>query len=144
MIKNLSEYFNPEYQYYLDSVHYTKLDTEAPVNTLKLDGEDHIEVQVLNKDVKVTLTRIVGFKPEGVFSLTVSFGAILKFNEDKIHEYDWNTINLAEEFKLNGGFVLGNLISRIILLVGEITSSFGQQPIFLPMISDNNVDDSQE
>ena len=144
MIKNLSEYFEPEYQYYLNSINYTKLDSELPISALKMDGEDRIEVQVLDKKVKLTLTRNIGFKPEGLFSLNVSFGAILTFKEDKIHEYDWNTINLADEFIHYGGFVLGNLISRITLLVGQITSSFGQPPIFLPTVPENNIDASQE
>ena len=41
-------------------------------------------------------------------------------------------MNLAEEFRKNGQFVLGNLMNRISLLIAEITSSFGQAPIILP------------
>ena len=41
-------------------------------------------------------------------------------------------INLADEFRKNGDFVTIQLMSRITLLIAEITSSFGQQPLILP------------
>lgn len=63
--------------------------------------------------------------------LSVSFGAELKFNNRK-SEQDWMKINLAEEFMQNGDFVTTQLMSRISLLIGQITSSFGQQPLILP------------
>ena len=72
------------------------------------------------------------FDPEEIFELSVSFSAILKLNGEKKDDYDWTKINLAEEFRENGQFVLGNLVNRISLLIAEITSSFGQTPIILP------------
>ena len=57
----------------------------------------------------------------------LSYGAILKIKKERKEEYDWDKINLAEEFRENGEFVLGNLMSRISLLIAEITSSFGQR-----------------
>ena len=47
-------------------------------------------------------------------------------------EYDWFDVNLAEEFRENGDFITIHLMNRITLLIGEITSSFGQQPFILP------------
>ena len=55
-----------------------------------------------------------------------------EIKKERKEEYDWDKINLAEEFRENGEFVLGNLMSRISLLIAEITSSFGQIPLILP------------
>lgn len=66
-----------------------------------------------------------------MFELSVSFGAVLDFDEKRKSEYDWRNINMADEIKENGEFVLSNLFSRISLLIGQITGSFGQQPLIL-------------
>lgn len=55
----------------------------------------------------------------------------MKLDPERREEYRWNEINLAEEFRNNGDFVLDHLMSRIVLLVGQITSSYGQQPLIL-------------
>lgn len=131
MIDNLSEYFNKDYQFYLDSIIFNRIDTRNPVNQIQMNCEDQIQTHVSARTVKLNLTRTVNFQPENLFSLSVSFGAILTIKEEKYKEYDWKAINLADEFKYSGNFVLDNLMSRITLLIGEITSSFGQQPLIL-------------
>ena len=82
--------------------------------------------------VRITVERTLTLEPKAKFELAVSYGAILKFDDDKKHEYDWKKINLAKEFQENGEFVLSNLMSRMSLLIAEITASFGQTPIVLP------------
>ena len=64
--------------------------------------------------------------------MSVVFGADLKFNERKT-EVKWDELNIAEEFRANGDFVTAQLMSRMSLLIGQITSSFGQQPIIPPL-----------
>ena len=66
-----------------------------------------------------------------MFNLTVTFGAILKFDPAKKDEYKWHEINMAEEFRKNGEFVTNNLVARISLLIAQITSSYGQTPLIL-------------
>lgn len=131
MINNLAEYFEQKHEFYLDNVVYNRLENELQKEEYVLNCTDNIEVSIIENGVKLTIKRIIKFEPEDIFALSVSFGAILKFNDDKKEEYDWNSINLAEEFKENGGFVTNNLMSRISLLVAQITSSFGQAPIML-------------
>ena len=93
---------------------------------------DNIEAAVNENIVKLTITRALKFDPEEIFELSLSYGAILKIKKERKEEYDWDKINLAEEFRENGEFVLGNLMSRISLLIAEITSSFGHIPLILP------------
>ena len=80
---------------------------------------------------KLIILNTLNRKMDEIFNLSVSFGAHLKFNEKK-SEYEWTNINLAEEFRDNGDFVTAQLMSRISLLIGQITSSFGQYPIITP------------
>lgn len=141
MIKNLIEYFQPEQEFYLQNISYNRLEkNEQEKHTLNCF--DNIQVDKSENEVRITVTRSLKFDPEELFSLNVSFGAVLKFVLERKNEYDWNKINLAEEFKNNGEFVTGNLMSRISLLIAQITSSFGQQPIVLPpSVAQESVDE---
>lgn len=95
---------------------------------------DNIDVDINQDIVKLTVKRVLKFEPEEIFELSVSYGATLKIKKEKKQDYDWNKIDLAEEFRENGQFVLGNLMNRISLLIAEITSSFGQEPLILPPV----------
>ncbi len=135
MIKNLSEYFLPEHEFYLHKIVYDRLDNVTPEETIPLNCADNINVEIKgNSSVKIIVTRSLYFEPEEMFRLSVAFGANLKFEPQKVSEYNWNEINLADEFRDNGHFVMDNLMSRISLLIGQITSSFGQQPLLLAPI----------
>lgn len=132
MIKNLFEYFLPEHEFYLHKIVYDKLDNITSEKESSLNCADNISVEIKNNsDVKIIVTRSLYFEPEEIFRLSVAFGANLKFEPQKVSEYNWSEINLAEEFRENGDFVTDNLMSRISLLIAQITSSFGQQPLLL-------------
>ena len=133
MIDNLAEFFDPVQKIFLETISYKRLDAlDENVNkNYSLTCQDNIKADYNNESVRIILTRTLKFDPEEIFFLSVSFGAILKFT-DKKDEYDWSSINLAEEFKDNGNFIIPQLMSRISLLIGQITSSYGQQPIILP------------
>ena len=133
MINNLSDYFLPQQEFYLDHITYNRLQTTSQRLEYSLNCIDNIEAVLENNSVKLTIRRILNFEPEEIFELSVSFGAILTFNDRK-DEYDWSSINLSEEFRENGEFIIGNLMHRISLLISQITSSFGQPPIILPPI----------
>ncbi|MBP3506235.1 MAG: hypothetical protein J6K43_07525 [Lachnospiraceae bacterium] len=132
MISNLVDYFAVEQEFYLDKVVYNRIDKSEQIKEYSLNCIDNIDVEVSEDIVKLTVQRALKFNPEEIFELSVSFGAILKFNKEKKGDYEWEQVDLAEEFRENGQFVLGNLMNRISLLIAEITSSFGQSPIILP------------
>ncbi|MDE7224687.1 MAG: hypothetical protein K2O34_13030 [Acetatifactor sp.] len=133
MIKNLSEYFLPEQEFYLHKIVYDRIDGIVSKKEFMLNCADNINVEVgENSQVRVMVSRTLSFEPDEMFYLSVSFGANLRFEPQKANEYNWNEINLAEEFRDNGNFVTDNLMSRIALLIAQITSSFGQQPLVLP------------
>ena len=132
MIKNLADYFMPGQKYYLDEIAYKRIEKSSGINEYTLCCKDDIKVDSCEENIKLTVTRSLRFDPEEVFELSISFGAILEYNKDKKTEMDWENINLADEFRENGQFVLNNLMSRIALLVANITSTGGQLPIIVP------------
>ncbi len=133
MIKNLSEYFLPEQQFYLHKIVYDRIDYISSKEEFSLNCVDNINVEVNEKkEIRVIVTRTLFFEPEEMFYLSVAFGADLQLNQQRANEYNWQEINLSEEFRDNGNFVIDNLMSRITLLIAQITSSFGQQPLILP------------
>lgn len=131
MISNLMEYFLPEQEYYLNEVAYKKLDILGDESILTCEDEIDAELD-MQTGIRVIVTRKIYFEPESTFKIKVSFGTDLKFNPENMTEYRWDELNLAEEFKENGDFVTRNLMSRISLMISQITSSFGQQPIVTP------------
>lgn len=135
MIKNLSEYFKPELEIFLDTVSYKRIENldNKTEQELLLSCQDNLKALTQEDGIRIIVTRTLTFDPEALFVLNVSFGADLKFNERK-SEYEWSEINLAEEFGENGDFVITQLMSRISLLIGQITSSFGQPPLILPAV----------
>lgn len=132
MIQNLSEYFLPEHEFYLQNVSYNRTDNVIGQKEHTLNCFDNIKADVEGDEVRITVTRSLEFEPNELFELSISFGAVLKFEPQKKKEYNWHEINMAEEFKNNGEFVTVNLMNRITLLIAQITSSFGQTPIVLP------------
>lgn len=50
--------------------------------------------------VKLILTRTLKFAPEGIFELSISFGALLKFDEKVKDEINWHEIKLADDLVL--------------------------------------------
>ena len=133
MIENLSEYFMPEHEFYLQSVSYNKIENITEQAEYSLNCFDSISADVEESEgVRVTVTRSLKFDPEEIFELSVSFGAMLKFEPEMRDKYKWDEINMAEELRNSGEFVIGNLMSRISLLIAQITSCFGQAPLVLP------------
>ena len=133
MIANLEQYFEKDYQFYLYRIKFDRIDSTEDVGEVSLNCRDSISV-VVNNDEGVTLiiTRKMYFDPNVLFELEVSFGVDLKFIQEKKTEVEWDNVDLASEFKKSGEFVLQNIMSRMSLLIGQITASFGQAPLMTP------------
>lgn len=134
-MENLAQYFKNENQIYLKGINFERLDMiPQPANgEITLNCTDNIVATVKDTEgVELVLTRKLSLVPKQIFELEISFGADLQFDEEKAKEINWREINLADEFRDNGNFVLSNILSRISLLIAQITSSFGQPPLVIP------------
>ena len=86
MIRNLSEYFKPELEIFLDTVSYKRIENvnDKCEQELSLLCQDNLKAMLSEDGVRIIVTRTLMFEPEALFALNVSFGADLKFNERKI------------------------------------------------------------
>ena len=127
---DFSRYFLHEQQLFLDNVSYETLKLERATAEMKLNCKDTIVAQLMDtKGVKFTFNRTLSFEPDGLFFLSVTFGVFLKFNPVYYDEVMWKNMDLAGEFKTGCPQLLTNLMSRTSLLISEITSAAGQNPI---------------
>ncbi len=128
---DFTRYFHPDFKIYLENVNYEHI--APPSGKLKMNCKDTIVAHLASPaGIKVTFNRTVSFEPEGLFYLSVSFSAIMRFNEATKDEIVWKGLDIASEFRENGGPALHALSSRAALLIAEITSASGQPPLITP------------
>lgn len=129
---DFDRYFLKECQIFLAHVDYDFLTLPTPGEN-KLTVKDRVSAYNMDDDkVKIEVARSLDFGAGKLFSLTVVFGVMLTKNPFSKKEIDWTKVNIAEEFKNSRIPLLGNITSRISLLIAEITSSFGQVPVVTP------------
>ena len=142
---DFGRYFLPEQHVFLENINYELVRPEKRTRQLKLNCKDTIVARILDPlRVKITFNRAISFEPEGLFYLSVSFSSIIRFNPETKDEIDWMKVDLAGEFRRNGGILIHNLASRAALLVAQISSASGQVPIItapgLPRVPNNSED----
>lgn len=129
---DFDRYFLKDCQIFLSHVDYDFLSPPVQGEN-KLLIKDSVNSYDLDDDkVKIEIARSLDFGTGKLFSLTVVFGVMLTKNPFSKNEINWSTINVADEFKHSKIPLLGNITSRISLLIAEITSSYGQVPIVTP------------
>ena len=130
---DINQYIEPRQQTFLSNVEYRLLELVASGSKNVINVADNLEARFLDpKHIKLTLTRKLTFNPAGLFELSVSFGTILTLREDSYYLVDWKTYDVAEEIVRNSKNIINPLAARISLLIAEITSSYGQNPIVTP------------
>ena len=127
------KYFKPATQAVLDNIRYEtlKMDRQG-LTKMKMNCRDTVLAQLLPGGVKINFNREVKFEPEGPFDLSVTFTTILPFNTEVSDEIDWKTVDIAGEFRRSRHPMLSVMMSRASLLIGEITSASGNNPLITP------------
>lgn len=129
---DFNRYFLPERRIFLDNVQYEALETPNPSESRKLNCKDTILAQHSDKWVKINFNRTLTFAPEGVFRLSVTFGVLLPFNPQTKNEINWNETDIAGAFRESCKPLLTSLMSRTSLMIAQITSASGQNPLVTP------------
>lgn len=130
---DFNRYFLHEQQIYLDNINYEMQKLEKMTKEVKLNCKDTIVAQLMEgKGVKFTFNRTLSFEPEGMFFLSVTFGVVMLFNRAYYDEIMWKNMDLAGEFRKNCPHILTNLMSRTSMMISQITSAAGQNPIVTP------------
>lgn len=128
---NFAEIFNENYQYFLKDIDYKVLTAMPLSNDIGIDIKDTISYETKNgSEFELSINRKVGFVPDQLYELSVCFCASLNIiNKEKMQNVNWD-----EEFRNNPVFanIIQGLLSRISLLISQITSSYGQNPLVTP------------
>ncbi|MBS5725517.1 MAG: hypothetical protein KHW59_07040 [Clostridiales bacterium] len=129
---DFNRYFLPDRRIFLDNVQYETLQVTEKAENRKLNCKDTILAQRSERWVKINFNRTLSFTPEGVYRLSVTFGVLLPLNPQTKDEVDWKKVDLAGAFRESCKPLLAALMSRASLLVAQITSASGQNPLITP------------
>lgn len=131
-MENFERYFLHEKKILLENISYETIKIEGRPTEMKLGCKDTIVAQLMNEGVKINFNRAMNFTPEGVFSLSVTYGMMLIFDPSTKDEINWKGLDIAGEFKKSCPHLLSALMSRTSLMIAQITSAGGQNPIITP------------
>jgi hypothetical protein len=137
---NLEKILPKETQLKLVNVNYSSIDLNNEDSNFTIHCQDSLETKLDKEHLSLSLlfTRNVFIKPRALFELTVTFEAVCGINDD--YKEDIGKIDFNKEILENGEDILMLLASKSSLLVAQITSASGQNPIITPpnFIIDND------
>ena len=131
-MENFERYFLHEKKILLENISYETVPVEGRPSDVKLGVKDTIVAQLLKNGVKINFNRALNFDPEGIFSLSVTYSMMMLFDPSTKDEIDWKSTDIATEFRKSCPHLLTSLMSRTSLMVAQITSAGGQNPIVTP------------
>ena len=131
-MENFERYFLHEKKILLENISYETVPVEGRPTDMKLGVKDTIVAQLLKNGVKINFNRALNFDPEGIFSLSVTYSMMMFFDPTTKDEVDWKSTDIATEFRKCCPHLLTSLMSRTSLMVSQITSAGGQNPIVTP------------
>ena len=131
-MENFERYFLHEKKILLENISYETVPVEGRPSDVKLGVKDTIVAQLLKNGVKINFNRALNFDPEGIFSLSVTYSMMMLFDPSTKDEIDWKSTDIATEFRKSCPHLLTSLMSRTSLMVAQITSAGGQNPILTP------------
>lgn len=131
-MENFKNLFEGQRTLFLENVNYETNPKGTPPGMKKLGCRDTLVSQLINNvGIKIIFNRRISFEPDAMFTLSVSFGVMLRFNEEG-KETDFKEVNIVGEFTKNYPDLMADLTARASLLIGQITSSAGGSPLVTP------------
>ena len=127
---DFKKYFEDSYQFALKEIRYDLVEATPGEGDLIVKVSDSIGVEKGEQIFDVTFCREVGFEPEALYRLRVTFGIKLTLKEGVealADGVDWD-----KALALNDNPYIQNVGSRISKLIADITSSYGFSPIVTP------------
>lgn len=127
------EYFTGNCSISLENVHYEKLDElEVEVDLAVKDNLKINDVSSSSDHIEIIISRNLSFRPRSLVDITVSFGIILELNEKYKGTNKPDLDTLKSELFTKDSVIASIVMSRISLLISQLTSSYGERPIVTP------------
>ena len=130
---DFEKYFRINNDFTLNQIEYRSIDTHDSPDATNFVCKDNLEV--LRKDgerIDLLFTRNLYFEPSYLYEIRVSANFSIEYIQNNKSEVDWSQIDLIEEIKNDQNMVLGRIISKISLLISEITSCSRFIPVITP------------
>ncbi len=126
--KRLKNFFLPNYQTYLKEIEFKRLDNNTEgLQQINMNIMDDLDVNFEKEHkVGIVFSRQIIFKPSVLFTLKVSYGAILELYEN-IKNVDADTIK--QELIHSNQEPLTDIIARASQQISQISMSLGMSPI---------------
>ena len=126
--KKLKKIFLPNYQTYLKEIEFKRLDNNTEgLQQISMNIMDDLDVNFEKEHkVGIVFSRQIIFKPSVLFTLKVSYGAILELYEDV---KDIDADKLKQELIYSNQEALTDIIARASQQISQISMSLGMSPI---------------
>ncbi len=126
--KRLKNFFLPNYQTYLKEIEFKRLDNNTEgLQQINMNIMDDLDVNFEKEHkVGIVFSRQIIFQPSVLFTLKVSYGAILELYEN-IKNVDADTIK--QELIHSNQEPLTDIIARASQQISQISMSLGMSPI---------------
>lgn len=126
--KRLKNFFLPNYQTYLKEIEFKRLDNNTEgLQQINMNIMDDLDVNFEKEHkVGIVFSRQIIFQPSVLFTLKVSYGAILELYEN-IKNIDADKIK--QELIYSNQEPLTDIIARVSQQISQISMSLGMSPI---------------
>ena len=126
--KKLKKIFLPNYQTYLKEIEFKRLDNNSEgLQQINMNIMDDLDVNFEKEHkVGIVFSRQIIFQPSVLFTLKVSYGAILELYEDV---KDIDADKLKQELIYSNQEALTDIIARASQQISQISMSLGMSPI---------------
>lgn len=129
----LKEYFTGNCSISLENIAYEKLgELEEDVSLVVEDNIDIKNYDSYSGSIEFIFSRNLSFVPKAIVDVTVSFGATLELTEKYKGTETLDFDMLKSKLVSVDNVVSSIVMSRISLLISQITSSYGERPIVTP------------
>ena len=129
----LNEYFVGDCLISLENVTYNKL---GEINEeVKLTVKDYFEIidkEYASDNVEFKISRNLSFEPKSLVDINVCFSVVLKVDDKYKDSSELDYELIRNEMLSEDSAFMPIIMSRISLIISQLTSSYGERPIITP------------
>ncbi len=131
---NYKEMFEKQGRLYIYDISYKLLTVATTPINAQVAINDGITTEIFDegKKLKAIFERKVSFSPESLYELKVAYAAEYTFKSDFTESNDVYSIDFTAILCRNDNKLFNNIVARTSLLISQINSSHGGQPLITP------------
>jgi len=130
------EYFENEFDYKLDEISFHSINPPNEPITCEMKLKDELTGDFgQDSQLNLKLKRIISFEPAYIYELTIVYSIRLKLKKNCRLQPEQNGEYWAKLLLNNPSGYLGEVCSRISMLVANITGANGKPPAIIPPIA---------